>query len=76
MDFRFKVHSANQGPMTTLATLEGGQQVEATVQGMVVELVSDDGTMSQTYRFIPEDFAAAQALFAQDAEVVITVTAA
>ena len=76
MDFRFKVHSASQGPMTTQATLPGGQVVEATVQGMVAELVSDDGTMSQTYRFIPEDFAAATELFAVDAEVVVSVAAA
>lgn len=74
MDFNFTVHSANQVQIKTAATLEGGQVVEALVQGLVAELVSADGTMSQTYRFIPEDFATATALFTEGAQVVVSVS--
>ncbi len=80
MDFKFKVHSAVVDKVQATVTLPGGAQVPALVDGLVVELVSDDASMSQTYRFIPGDYgvdlASAQALFTPGAELTVSVAAA
>lgn len=63
MDISYSVHSAAVQPFDTVATLADGRKVSATVQGVVVELVSADGTMTHTLKFIPDDLDAALAAF-------------
>lgn len=48
----------------------GGEDVEATVPALVVELVADG--MGHSYTFIGADAAAAESLFEQDGSIVAT----
>lgn len=61
----YTVHSCETQAVSIKATLNGNE-VEATVSGLVVELVTDDGSQGHTFRFTPtgdEDMAAKKALF-------------
>lgn len=49
-----KVHSISKAPMEVDAVVNGAT-IKATVQGTVIELVSDDGSQSQTLRFTEHD---------------------
>ncbi len=71
MKIPFTVHSA----VVTSVPVEikrGGKSVQATMPGLVVELVHED--MSQTLR-ITDDVEEAQALFAPGAAIVATYEA-
>jgi hypothetical protein len=75
MEVLFKVHSAVEDDVTMPMTLNGST-VDAKVPGLVVELVSDDGSMCHTHRFVPGDMAAAKALFEVGAKITLTFSAA
>lgn len=68
---RFEVHSCTEEPINVTADFNG-QPITAQVPGLTVELVSDDGRMSQTLRFIPADIEADKARFAVGGVVVAT----
>lgn len=74
MDIVYTVHSSSPSKVAVEVPYNG-MTVEALVDGLVVELVSTDGTMGHTLRLIPEDLAAAQELFAVGAVVKGTYTA-
>jgi hypothetical protein len=73
MKIRYLVHSAVVEKVTQSVTLASGQQVDALVDGMTVELVEIDGSDTLTRRFVPADMKAAQALFETGAVVVATL---
>lgn len=75
MDIRYLVHSAVVEKVSQSVKLANGQQVDALVDGMTVELVEIDGADTLTRRFVPEDMKAAQALFNPGAVVVATLAA-
>ena len=75
MEIKYRVHSVEQQLVTALVTLNG-EQVQAQVPGLVVEIVSDDGLMGHTLRLVPHDMEAALALFVLDTEIVSTFTPA
>ena len=74
---RYTVHSVEEQDVKANVELNG-EVVEASVPGLVIELVSKDGTMGHTLRLVPnaENKAAAELLFQKDAEVIATFTAA
>lgn len=49
MKIKFNVHSVSPQPFQVTAEL-GGKSIEATINGLVVELVTDDGSMSHVVR--------------------------
>lgn len=69
---RYAVHSATAQPFETTVELKGGQKVQAAIPGLVVELVAEDGTMTHTLKFVPEDMEHAVAEFAVGAIVEAT----
>ena len=72
MQITYTVHSASATPVDVEATFNG-QTISATVDGYVVELVSEGGTMSHTLKAMPgadKDFLAAN--FAVGSSVVGT----
>lgn len=70
----YNVHSASPQAFMTEVELPGGQKVAAQIPGLVVELVSQDGTMTHTLRFVPEDLAAASAQFEVGASIEAVFT--
>lgn len=75
MNIRYRVHSAVVEKVAQAVTLTSGQQVDALVDGMTVELVEIDGTDTLTRRFVPADMKAAQELFVPGGVVVATLAA-
>lgn len=73
MQLRFTVHSCAVDPVQVEATLPGGAVAQATVNGLVVELVSEDGRSTLTPRYIPADINADLAAFAPGTSVVVTI---
>ncbi len=75
----FTVHSCTPELIASEVTLPSNAVVEADVQGLVVEMVSSDGTMSQTYRIIPQNYGLtmeqATSLFTPGASIDVTVAA-
>ena len=70
MQINYTVHSATSTPVDVQASFNG-QTITATVDGYVVELVSEGGAMSHTLKAMPgadKDFLAAN--FAVGASVV------
>lgn len=72
MKIVYDVHSSTAQPFDTKATLSDGREVSATVQGVVAELVSKDGTMTHTLKFIPESIEDALAALPVGAEITAT----
>ena len=68
MRIPLKVHSVSEEMVKVTAQLNGAD-IEAEVPGLVVELVSADGRMAHTLRFVPEDMADAHALFMTGADI-------
>ncbi len=50
-----------------------GKPAQAKISGLVVEMSSADGAMGHTYRFVPDDLAAAQEAFAVGSTVTATL---
>lgn len=70
----YKVHGVSEEKVAVKASLNG-REVDATVAGLVVELVSDKH--GHTFRFTPEtdaEMAEARALFQKRATVMATFT--
>jgi hypothetical protein len=67
----YVVNSCTIDPVAVSVDYEG-QMVEATVLGLVVELVSEDGRTSQTLRYVPADLPADQAKFEPGATITVT----
>lgn len=75
MQANFTVNSVTAESIAITVDI-GGQPVQATVQGVVLELVAADGSTSPTFRYRPADVAAELAQFAPGTPVVLTVTPA
>ncbi len=73
MEVNYTVHSCTEDAVVVKA-LVAGREVEATIMGLVVELNSEDGTMSHVLRLTPEDMAEAKAMFAVGNKVTSTFT--
>ncbi len=67
-----RVHSVAKEKVEVTATLPGGQEVQALVDGLTIELVALDESTTFTRRFVPEDMEAAEALYVQDAHLVVS----
>lgn len=74
MQVRYTVAGCNVDEFSVEATV-AGQTVQAKVPGLVVELVSEDGSMCHMLRVRPTDMAAAEKLFAVGNGVVATFKA-
>lgn len=73
MEIKYIVHSCTTQDFAAIANLNG-RDVEVNVNGLVVELVSADGTMNRTIRVMPNDIAAAQELYEVGATIITTDT--
>jgi hypothetical protein len=73
MQFRYLVHSCAVEPVVVSATLPSGAKVDANVNGLVVEFVSEDGLSTITPRYIPADLAADLAAFPVGRAVTLTI---
>ena len=71
MEINYTVHSCVEDEVSVAATV-AGREVMAKVPGLIVELTSDDGSMGHTFRFTPDDMAAAKSLFNVGDVVVAT----
>ncbi len=71
MKLHYTVHSAVEEPMIVTAKVNGKDR-EVSVEGMVVEIVSDDGSMSHTLR-LADDIEGARKLFVVGKPIVLTV---
>ena len=72
MKLTFNVHSSEPADFAVKVSFNG-KEIDATVTGLVVELVSEDGSMSQVLR-LTEDVEAMRALFVTDGSVTATYT--
>lgn len=71
----FVVHSCVADRFAATATVAGKEKT-VTVDGLVIELVSEDGSMSQTIRVDPDDLEGAFAAYKVGAIVKATYTVA
>jgi hypothetical protein len=71
----YTVHSCARLPFQVPVELNG-KEVMATVDGLVIELVVEDKSVSHTLRIVPDDIDAAQAEFAEGAAIEATFEAA
>ncbi len=72
MKIKYTVHSVTVSPASVTAIV-AGQEVEAKVDMLVIELVSADGGMGHTFRLMPSDLEAEQEEYAVGAEVELTL---
>jgi len=63
MQIKYIVHSFAKSSYQTSATLDNGTKVQVTIDGAVCELVSEDGSMSRTIKFTPDQINEASALY-------------
>ncbi len=70
MKIHYTVHSVAEEPVTVTAKVNGKDR-DVSIEGMVVEIVSDDGTMSHTLRF-SDDIDAARKLFVVGNPITLT----
>lgn len=73
MDIQYTVWSCAETPFQTTVQL-GGQDIQATINGLVVELLSVDGTMNRTIRVQPNDVVAAKAFYQVGATILTSDT--
>ena len=71
MDITYTVTSCVEDEVVVKAIV-AGQEVDAKITGLVVEVTSADGGMGHTYRFTPSDMEAAKAMFAVGETVTAT----
>lgn len=76
MKLNYTVNSCVRDNFTVRAKVSN-REVDATIPGLVVEMVSEDEAMGHTYRFVPEDLEKAEAEYQPGAivEVSFKVTA-
>lgn len=54
MDINYKVHSATSSPIA-IETTHNGSPITANVDGFIVELLSEDGSMTHTLKAITSE---------------------
>lgn len=69
----YTVFSMVQETIQRTVTLQNGQEVQAGVAGLVVELVEPQGDNTVTLRFVPADIEAAKAMFAVGNTITATL---
>lgn len=70
MKLNYTVHSVADAPFTITATVNGKDR-EVSVEGVVVELLSDDSDAAITLR-LSDDIEAARKLFVTGGSIVLT----
>lgn len=70
MKVNYTVHSVSEAPIVAIAQV-GGKDREVSMPGLVIEIVSDDGSMSHTLR-LADDLDAAQKLFVTGKTITAT----
>lgn len=71
VQLRLMVHSCVAGEFAAKAEVAGAER-DVKVPGLIVELVSADGSMSQTVRVVPDKPEDAAEVFAVGEEVLVT----
>ncbi len=71
---QFRVNNVTIDPIVMKVTLPGGQEVDAPVQGLTVELLQVDGENTITRRFVPQDMGEALELYVEGAVLEETFT--
>jgi hypothetical protein len=71
MRLEYTVFSVSESPFAVTADVNGTPR-DVTVQGIVAEVVSTDGTMSHTFRLI-DDLDEARALFVPGNTITLTI---
>lgn len=74
MQRKYTVHSCAEEAIQVTAQYNG-QDIVASVPGLIVELVSEDGGKAQTESYIPVDIEADKALFAVGNPITVTYSA-
>jgi ABC-type Zn uptake system ZnuABC Zn-binding protein ZnuA len=72
MELKYTVTSCSEDPIDVIATVPGIGEVSAKIMGLVVEVVSEDGSMGHTLRLTPTDMAEAKELFTVGNKVTAT----
>ena len=75
MEIIYTVRSCTEDEVSVTATV-AGREVVAKIPGLVVECVSECGGMGHTFRFTPDDMAAAKKEFAVGNVVTATFSSA
>ncbi len=70
VSIKYTVHGATRSTVQRMGTF-GGEEVEAQVPCLVVELVSDGGAMGHSFTFIGTEAAAALELFTPGEPIVV-----
>jgi len=68
------VVTSSQSDVFAVTAVVGGVEREVTIPGVVIEMLSEDGSMGHTYRFVPEDVAGTLAEFPVGAAVRLSLT--
>lgn len=68
------VVTSSQSDVFAVQAIVGGVERTVTVPGVVLEMQSEDASMGHTYRFVPEDVAAALAAFPVGTSVLVSLT--
>lgn len=69
---KYVVASAHEAKFDVEAEV-AGKKMMASVPGVVIELVSEDGAMGHTFRFVPDGIAATLEAFAVGTKVTMTL---
>jgi hypothetical protein len=72
MQISATVHSISAEPVEITVEVNG-QPMKAKVEGVVLEVVADDGSTSPTFRYVPADAQAELMLFRPGQAVRVTV---
>jgi len=72
---KYFVHTASQEDFTAKATVAGVER-DVKVPGLAVEMVSEDGSMSHTFRFVPDDMEKAVAAFEPESAFIVSIAPA
>lgn len=73
MEITYTVTSCSEDPIDVVATV-AGREVAAKIMALVVEVTSEDESMGHTFRFQPNDMAAAKEDFTVGAKIKATFT--
>jgi hypothetical protein len=75
VEVNFIVHGITRDSAEQTVTFNG-RDIVAKVDQLTVELVTEDGLMTQVLRLFPSDLDATEAFFARDTNILATFTAA
>ena len=68
------VVTSSQSDVFAVTAVVGGVEREVTIPGVVIEMLSEDGSMGHTYRFVPENVVDTLAAFPVGAAVRLSLT--